>query len=140
MSMHESPSRLYVRPWSEALPPPTFCPTSHYVEYCWLPVLGPSTAWLYRHLAQTVTTHPKGVLVDLLELALDHGLGHSTGRHGVLARSLGRMVRFGAATTEDDMLFVRPQLPALDGGQLIRLTPQLQLTESRLRARADCGS
>lgn len=139
MTILESPSRLFVRPWLEPVPPPTFCPTSHYVEYCWLPVLGPSTSWLYRHLGLTVAAHPKGVLIDLLDLALDHGLGHSTGRHGALARSLGRLVRFGAATTEDDMLLVRPGLPALPAGQLLRLTPQLQLTEAHLRVRPDCG-
>lgn len=138
MSMPESPCRLFVRPWLEPVPPPTFGPTSHYVEYCWLPVLGPSTSWIYRHLGQTVAAHPKGVLVDLPELALDHGLGHSTGRQGALARSLGRLVRFGAATTEDDMLLVRPQLPALAPGQLLRLTPQLQLAEAHLRNRPTC--
>lgn len=139
MTLFEPTRRLFIRPWLEPVPPPSFCPSSPYVEYCWLPVLGPSTTWLYRHLGQLVTAHPRGVLVDLEELALDHGLGHTTGRNGPLTRSLGRLVRFGAATTEDDMLLVRPQLPAVPAGQLARLTAQLRLTESHLRARADCG-
>src|SRR5205807_399347 len=79
-------SRLFVRSCPGPIAPPSFRPTSYYVEYCWLPVLGPSATWLYRHLGQMVAAHPDGVLVDLEELALDHGLGHSTGRHGALAR------------------------------------------------------
>lgn len=131
------PSRLFVRPWSQPVLPPSFYPASLYIEYCWLPIFGPSTTWLYRHLGQLVITHPGGVLVDLPELALEHGLGHSTGRHGPLTRSLLRLVKFGAATTEDDILLVRPKLPAVPDRHLVRLTAKLKLIESHLRAGAE---
>ena len=45
-------------------------PVQHvYVELMWLPVIGPSTAWLLRRLGWWLEACPDGLTVQLAELA-----------------------------------------------------------------------
>ena len=38
---------------------------SHYAETFWLPILGPSTLWLLRNIAQRFDSEPDGFTLDL---------------------------------------------------------------------------
>ncbi len=51
-------------------------PRSAYVEKFWLGVIGPSTTWLLRHMANELEAHPGGFDLELEETARRLGLGH----------------------------------------------------------------
>lgn len=65
-----------------------------YVEDCWLPVLGPTAVLLLRHVGRHVTPEAP---YPVLSLELAHALGLSGDRISlaVLARTLGRIERYG---------------------------------------------
>ena len=50
-------------------------PRSAYVETFWLPVLGPSTTWLLRHLTIRLEESPEGIELDVEDTARSLGLG-----------------------------------------------------------------
>ncbi len=68
---------------------------SSYVERYWLPMLGPSTTWLVRHLAAGLERSPEGYDCDLHDVATSLGIGNRHGRHSPFARALDRAGRFG---------------------------------------------
>lgn len=73
-------------------------PESTYIEFCWLPVIGPSAAWMWRRLARTANdTGPTPRQVDAVDLLVGLGLGEGLGRHSVGARTIGRLVAFDFA-------------------------------------------
>ncbi|MGH9177983.1 MAG: hypothetical protein ACRD0N_05460 [Acidimicrobiales bacterium] len=85
-----------------ALPDPLieqlgYGPRSHYVEVCWLPVLGPTATWLYRRLGTWAEAQPDGGEVDLIDLSVSLGLGEGLGYNSLMAKGLRRLVRFDAA-------------------------------------------
>ncbi|MGA0863071.1 MAG: hypothetical protein ACO3RB_04175 [Ilumatobacteraceae bacterium] len=102
--------------------------TGDYVEWFWLPVLGPTATWLLRRLAALVAGADEcdsPVVVDLAELAHSIGVTWQPNREGAFARALTRCVMFGAcapsADTESLTLAVRltmPHLPARHIGRL----------------------
>ena len=100
-----------------------FAPESLYVEYCWLPILGPSSTLAYRRLGKVVAAQaPKDVVrIDLVDLAVGLGLGEGIGRNSIMARSLHRLTRFGATAWYGDALAVRRALAPLTARQLTRL-------------------
>ena len=49
-----------------------FDPRSHYAETFWLPILGPSTLWLLRNIAQRFDAEPEGFSLDLEEASNCH--------------------------------------------------------------------
>jgi hypothetical protein len=98
-----------------------FGPRSMYVEVCYLPVLGPTATWLYRRLGSWVEFHPEGLAVDLIDLSVGLGLGEGLGRNSLIARSLGRLARFGAVDWRGDFLAVRRALAPLPERHLSRL-------------------
>src|SRR4051812_45784237 len=71
-----------------------FGPASGYIEFCWLPILGPTATWLYRRLAIPLLVEEE-ITVDLLDLAISLGLGTGMGRQAPLIRSLLRLEMFG---------------------------------------------
>ncbi len=72
-------------------------PRSAYVEKFWLPILGPSSVWLLRRLADGLDRHPEGFDLDLIDTAQSLGVGMRGGRNAPLLRTFERCCRFGAA-------------------------------------------
>jgi hypothetical protein len=75
-------------------------PTDPYLEWCWLPVVGPSTVALVRHVADL--TSPTGeARIPLSDLGRLLGLGavDVPSRNNKLVRTLGRAEQFGLAFT-----------------------------------------
>src|SRR3954471_12957510 len=82
---------LLVRPWvDEQVEAHGFGPRSMYVEMCWLPILGPTSTWLYRRLGSWTEFNPDGLTVNLTEVATGLGLGSGIGPNSPLMRSLDR--------------------------------------------------
>ena len=112
-------------------------PRSAYVEQFWLPILGPSTVWLLRRLADGLEREPEGFVLDLPETARALGVGMRGGRQSPFMRSLERVCRFGAARWQSPTeLAVRRRLAPLTRAQIERLPLSLQAehrhwTESR---------
>lgn len=98
-----------------------FGPTSSYVEFCWLPVLGPTTTWLYRRLAMPLLAVGE-FEVDVTDLSVSLGLGEGLGRNSPVMRSFGRLVKFGAADWGGTRLLVRRALAPLTVLQASRLS------------------
>jgi hypothetical protein len=75
-------------------------PTDPYLEMCWLPVVGPSTIALVRHVAH-VTADGGEAHVPLSDLGRQLGLGpvNVPSRNNRLIRTLDRAEQFGLAFT-----------------------------------------
>jgi hypothetical protein len=75
-------------------------PTDPYLEMCWLPVVGPSTVALVRHVAH-VTADGGEAHVPLSDLGRQLGLGpvNVPSRNNRLIRTLDRAEQFGLAFT-----------------------------------------
>ncbi|MDW3178185.1 MAG: hypothetical protein R8J94_12410 [Acidimicrobiia bacterium] len=104
-----------------------FDPRSHYAETFWLPILGPSTLWLMRNIAQRFDSEPDGFTLDLVETSTALGIRSKGGKNNSFHRAIGRVVSFNMGRTIDDAtLAVRRVMPALHSGQIRRLSPRLQ--------------
>lgn len=105
--------------------------TSGYVETFWLPILGPSATLSLRRLS-TLAATPGGVIISTGELARSLGLGGSTGRSSALVRTLRRLVDFGMARWDGDVLLVRRFVGLLPRRYLTRLPPALRHAHERM--------
>ena len=104
-------------------------PRSTYVERFWLGILGPSTTWLLRRLADGLDAHPEGFVLSLGDCARGLGLGDKAGRHSPFARAIVRSCQFGMARAEGDHeLAVRRKMPPLTRRQAAAL-PEPQRSE-----------
>jgi hypothetical protein len=102
-------------------------PRSAYVERFWLAVLGPSTVWLLRRMADRLDEAPAGFTLELAETARAIGVGTRGGRNSPFMRSIDRSCRFGAARfVGGETLAVRRKLPPLTRQQAMRLPPSLR--------------
>jgi len=127
--------RVVVRPWPDpVVEAHGFAPNSGYVEYCWLPVLGPTATWLYRRLGNLVLVHDDGYDVDLVDLAVSLGLGEGLGRHAPLVRALERLERFGAMDVTESALLVRRALAPLPEALARRLSESARRAHDRCQA------
>ncbi|MGD0219988.1 MAG: hypothetical protein ABSC73_05950 [Acidimicrobiales bacterium] len=100
---------------------------SEYVERFWLPVLGPSTTCLLRHLAARLARSPAGCMLDVAETARALGLGERPGRHAPFMRTLARAADFGMIRVDPpDGLATRVRLPPLSARHLSRLPSSLR--------------
>jgi hypothetical protein len=126
-TMFETNGQIAVRPWTDpVLDEIGYDPRSRYVERFWLPVLGPSTTWLLRHLAARLDTSPAGVLLDAAETSRALGLAPA-GKRSPFARSLCRCVDFDMAKPLGPAaLAVRRKLPPLGRRHLARLPRSLR--------------
>jgi len=110
------------------------------VEWCWLPLTGPSTAWAYRRLVSGLANLADGYDLDLGELAHWLGLGRGTSRNAPVARALLRLVRFDlAAVVAPRTLAVRRTAPPLHDHQLDRLSPRLITAHANFVAQLRSG-
>ena len=101
-------------------------PRSSYVERFWLPVLGPSTIWFLRQLADRLDAQPDGFELDLVETAQSLGVGMRGGRHSPMLKTVERSCRFGAARMIGSTgLAVRHRLAPLTRAQTERLPRRL---------------
>lgn len=100
-----------------------FGPRSHYVETCWLPILGPTATWLYRRLGTWAELEPEDSQVDLVDLALSLGLGEGIGRNSKLAKGLDRLVRYDVVRLDAQGLAVRRALAPLTEYRAVTLSP-----------------
>ena len=125
----DSPSAavLPVRPWPDSVIDALgHDPRSAYVERFWLGILGPSTTWLLRYLANRLDASPEGFDLDLASTAQALGLGSKGGRHSPFMRALSRCCQFDVAEARPDgTLAVRRKLPPLTRRQVLRLPPDL---------------
>jgi hypothetical protein len=103
-----------------------------YVETFWLPILGPSSILALRRLRRWLTASPDGITVPLATLSACLGLGHGTGRHASIVRTLGRLVDFHLATIEADRYLIVPTVPLLSPRLLRRLPPGLLTAHEQL--------
>ena len=115
---------LHVRGWQEPDLPLSFEPGSDYVEYCWLPVLGPTATLLLRRLGGVASARPTGAEVDALDLSLCLGLGRQLHHGGHLARAIERLEHFGflQPVPDGETWLVRTAVPPLSGTRLSRLS------------------
>lgn len=102
-------------------------PRSAYVERFWLPVLGPSTVWFLRRVADALDDAPDGFDLDLIDTARSLGVGMRGGRNSPMLRTIDRCCRFGAARMQGpDAIAVRRRLAPLTRVQAERLPPSLR--------------
>jgi hypothetical protein len=118
---------LPIRPWPDGVIDALgHDPRSTYVERFWLGILGPSTTWLLRFLANGLDAAPEGFDLDLASTAQALGLGARGGRHSPFMRALSRCCQFDVAEARPDgVLAVRRKLPPLNRRQIVRLPPEL---------------
>ena len=110
-------------------------PRSSYVERFWLPVLGPSTVWFLRRIADELDEHPEGCTIDLVETARALGVGIRGRRNAPMLRTVERTCRFGAARMMGvDAIAVRRRLAPLTLAQVERLPASLQREHHDARA------
>jgi hypothetical protein len=122
--VRELPVSLVVRPWVDAWREANgFGPHSAYVELVWSGRLGPTATLLYRRLGGVAGAYSDGATVDVSDLSAGLGVGSSAGRWSVLARSVARLVQFGAARWSEESLEVRRALPPVPPSTLDRLGP-----------------
>jgi hypothetical protein len=102
-------------------------PRSEYVERYWLPILGPTTIFLARRLAEGFDYSPTGFEVNAREMALSLGLSHGpeNGRHSPFNRTVNRLCGFNQASWSDDVLLVRRRMPPLNNSMISRLPASL---------------
>ncbi len=102
-------------------------PRSAYVERFWLPILGPSSVWLLRRIADGLDRHPHGFELDLIDTAQSLGVGMRGGRNAPLLRTFERCCRFGAARMHGPTaISVRRRLAPLTRAQAERLPATLR--------------
>lgn len=118
---------LFVRWPDPVLDELGYDPRSAYAERFWLPVLGPTCAWLLRRLAYEFDHQPDGFNVSAIGFARSIGIGGRGGRQGPLFRSIDRCVRFGLLSEQDHgVIGVRTRLPTVDAPSLGRLPKSLR--------------
>lgn len=96
--------------------------SSMYVDYCWLPVLGPTAMILAQRIdRQLEATGPVGFTVELETWAQHLGV-----QPGVLRKSFDRLANFGVAAWADDGTFrFARRWPELTERSMERLEPEL---------------
>lgn len=105
---------------------------SEYVEWFWLPVLGPTALCLLRKLALRGQRPP--LAYDLPELARSLGVGYHQGRNSPLNRTLERLVMFHVASWDGHTLHVRRCLPTLPARHVDRLPERLRAVHAEYLA------
>lgn len=110
-----------------------FPPHHVYVELLWLPIIGPSTTWIYRRLGELLVRRPGNAAITLTDLACAVGLGSAIGPSSTLQQSLRRLIRFGLARW-NGLLAVRTMAPPISQRHLERLPAPLQAMHDSLLA------
>jgi hypothetical protein len=104
-----------------------FGPDSVYFEYCILPLIGPTSCLLYRHVAPLILAahHAEVALTDL---ARNLGLGTNIGPNSAVVKALARLQAFHiGAWRPDNQYALRRAVAPLTDRQAQRL-PRLART------------
>src|SRR4051812_37142812 len=97
-------------------------PRSPYVEQFWLPILGPSTTFLMRHLSARLDEEPEGFDLSVDDTARLLGLGTRSGLGSPFIRAMARTGQFRLTRPcGPDAIEVRRKLPGLSSPQISRL-------------------
>lgn len=94
------PDRFLVRLWTPAARRPLTDCRSGYAERFWLPVLGPTSLFTGRLLAELLERKPE-VWVTASEFAPLLGVGHAGGVRSPMMRAFERIAMFGHARVVD---------------------------------------
>lgn len=118
-----TPARFHIVAWADAVIDDLgHDPRSLYVERFWLPVLGPTSTLLMRHLAVRFDRDPEGFDLDAASTAKALGLGTRGGRHSALNRAVARCAQFKLLQVGAPAhLVVRRKFPPLNRVQVGRL-------------------
>jgi hypothetical protein len=110
-------------------------PRASYAERFWLPVLGPTTMFLLRRLADGFDENPSGYELEPAALAGDIGVGTGRGQPSPFRKAIGRGERFGMMQSlGDEELVVRRRMPPLNRVQVSRLSGRHQVAHKRWQA------
>ncbi len=136
--MHSPDSGLVVVPWHD----PTvesvgFDTRSDYVEWFWLPVLGPSSTWLLRRIDVGFDDFPDGYRLDTLATAAALGIAARNDTGTIFGRAIARLQMFGIAHSTRAGLAVRRFVPPLSQRHLQRLPDHLRMAHAQ-RLRGEC--
>ncbi|MCU0309381.1 MAG: hypothetical protein MUE36_00355 [Acidimicrobiales bacterium] len=120
--------RLHVEAWADPVVDELGVdPRGAYTERFWLPVLGPSTIWFLRRVADRLDVEPEGFELDLADVARCLGVGMRGGRNAPIMKTVERCCRFGAARLYGHTnLEVRRRLAPLNRAQTERLPDDLR--------------
>ena len=118
---------LTVVPWLDTTVESVgFGARSDYVEWFWLPVLGPSATWLLRRIDFGFDDFPNGYLLDTRATALSLGVAARGDTGTIFGRAVSRLQMFGVAQTARTGLAVRRVLPPVPHRHLQRMPHHLQ--------------
>lgn len=136
--MHPTPFNPTVIPWhDETTMDQGFSARSEYVEWYWLPVLGPSATWLLRRIDCGFDEFPNGYVLDSLATAKALGIAARDAAGTIFSRAIERLQTFGIAQQRSESLAVRRMLPSVSQRQIERLPAHLRTTHADwLRGRA----
>lgn len=123
----QQPLTLSVTPWLDATVESLGYPTrSDYVEWFWLPVLGPSATWLLRRIDFGFDEFPEGYMLDVLATARAIGVAGRNDVGTIFARALERLNTFGLAHGSNSAFAVRRVLPPVSHRHLARMPEHLR--------------
>ena len=118
---HASPN-VTVVPWRDATVEAVGFPVrSDYVEWFWLPVLGPSATWLLRRIDFGFDQFPDGYVLDARSTAQALGIAARDDAGTIFARALSRLQSFGVAHGGTGSVAVRRVLPPVAQRHLSRM-------------------
>lgn len=118
---------LVLTPWRDATVESLgFGVRSDYVEWFWLPVLGPSATWLLRRIDVGFDEFPDGYELDALATAQSIGIAARDNAGNIFGRAVSRLQSFGMAHGTSGVLAVRRVVPPISQRQLDRLPTHLR--------------
>ncbi len=124
--MHEQLT-LSVTPWQDTTVESLgYAVRSDYVEWFWLPVLGPSATWLLRRIDFGFDQFPGGYVLDVVSTARAIGVAGRNDAGTIFARALTRLNTFGVAHGSGDAYAVRRVLPPVSQRHLSRMPEHLR--------------
>ena len=113
---------------------------SDYVEWFWLPVLGPSATWLLRRIDLGFDEFPDGYTLDSRATAQALGIAARDDAGTIFGRAIERLQSFGVAHGNSDALAVRRVLPPVAQRHLNRMPTNLRDAHPQwLQARVDAA-
>lgn len=125
--MTEPRTSISVVPWLDATVEAVgFAARSDYVEWFWLPVLGPSATWLLRRIDAGFDEYPDGYLLDTRETARALGIAARDDAGTIFNRAVERLHSFGIAHGLGDACAVRRVLPPVSQRHLQRMPQHLR--------------
>ena len=117
------PDRYQLTWAARAVPNPDMSLTGDYLEFVWLPLLGPSATLVLRRFGRTLGApdHHRTHSIGRAALAAGIGVGDGGGRNAPIMRTLNRLERFGFIEITDDHIRVNPTVRPVPTGMLDRL-------------------